>query len=597
MYMDMKKIFQYSFAALAGLVLASCNGDYEDWASPQSYSQEDPASAYGVSATANSIKMPTSDDDVTFLSFSASSEDVKGYNIRELNINQMDFKYYNVVDNNVIVSASYLEDLAVSMYASRASVARSLDIDVEYGAILKNGDAVAGKTSLTGSLTPRSTPAIDANGYYLLGSFAENGYGWDLTAPVWMTDNGDGTYSAIVNTTGDGDNWYKFYEGSHYSDSNWDEVNAGQMGCKDNGDPANFGLIVWSGDKYDVQTPVIQGKGQFKITIDMVNFTYKVTRQAVNYYIVGGPNDWAGSAASKELKFNQANIEVPVYTIVFPAVEGGETWFAIGDDKACDAITNDGNWKLLYGTTSGNGNQGASGTLARREALSDDGSFKVEAGAKFIKVTLNMDDMTYTCAPLNFGEYVYEAGTNNDWGAIEQPLYCPDGEGTYTGFFYLEGADWNGGLGAFKIQGSFNSWDENYGYAGGDETSGALSEGGDNISAAPGFYRAEIDLANMTYKLTSISTIGIIGPAQAGGWDSDTDMTYNPETRAWEATIDLAADEIKFRANDDWGINWGGTPESLSQDGLNLKIEEAGTYFIQFFPLCDYRSYCKITKQ
>ena len=600
MYMDMKKIFQYSFAALAGLVLASCNGDYEDWASPQSYSQEDPASAYGVSATANAVKMPTSDDDVTFLTFSASSEDVKGYNIRELNINEMDFKYYNVVNNNVIVSASYLEDLTVSMYASRASVARSLNIDVEYGAILKNGDAVAGKTSLTGSLTPRSTPAVDANGYYLLGSFAENGNGWDLTAPVWMTDNGDGTYSAIVNTTGDGDNWYKFYEGSHYSDSNWDEVNAGQMGCKDNGDPANFGLIVWSGDKYDVQTPVIQGKGQFKITIDMVNFTYKVTRQAVNYYIVGGPNDWAGSAASKELKFNQANIEVPVYTIVFPAVEGGDTWFAIGDDKACDAITNDGNWKLLYGTTSGNGNQGASGTLARREALSDDGSFKVEAGAKFIKVTLNMDDMTYTCAPLNFGEYVYEAGTNNDWGAIEQPLYCPDGEGTYTGFFYLEGADWNGGLGAFKIQSSFNSWDNNYGYAGGNETSGILAENdGDNISVTPGFYRADIDLANMTYKMTPINSIFVVGSAVNNDWDVGVEMTYNVAERCWECKATLNDGQIKFKGNGTWDSidgNWGGTLDNIiNGSNDNIDVPVTGEVLIKFYPRCDTKSYATIT--
>ena len=31
----MKKIFQYSVATLVGLVLASCTGDYTDWASPQ----------------------------------------------------------------------------------------------------------------------------------------------------------------------------------------------------------------------------------------------------------------------------------------------------------------------------------------------------------------------------------------------------------------------------------------------------------------------------------------------------------------------------------------------------------------------------------
>ena len=101
----------------------------------------------------------------------------------------------------------------------------------------------------------------------------------------------------------------------------------------------------------------------------------------------------------------------------------------------------------------------------------------------------------------------------------------------------------------------------------------------------------------MTYSLIPIAGIGIVGPAQAGGWSDDTDLTYNPDTRAWEGTFELAADEFKFRANDAWDINWGGEVGNLTQDGPNLKISEAGTYFIQFFPLCETKSYCVLTKQ
>lgn len=597
----MKKIFQYSFAALAGLVLASCNGDYEDWLKPQGYDQENPAAAYGVTATPASITMPVSDDDVTLFTFAAASEEVKGYALRKLLVDGAEVNY-NVVGNNVVVSANEIETVAVDAAESRAQKTHTLDVDVDFGAILNNGDAVAGKLDVNPTITTSPTPAIDAKGYFLLGNFAENGNGWDLAAPVWMTDNGDGTYSAIVNTTGDGDNWFKFYEGSHYSADSWDEVNAGQMGCSENGCPDKFGFIIWTGDKTSVETPVIQGKGQFKVTIDMVNFTYKVVRQAVNYYIVGGPNDWGESAKQKTLKFNQADIEVPVYTIVFPAAAEGDTWFAIGDDKACDAIANDNEWKLLFGTTSGNGEQGENGTLARRTELKDDGSFKVPAGAKFISVTLDMDAMTYQVKTLDFGEYIYEAGVNNNWGDVLQPLYCSDGQGTYKGFFYAEGADWANGKGAFKFRGAADNWDNgNYGAVtmSDDGLTGTLIDdgGSGNILVEPGFYMAVVNLAAMTYSMTPITTIGIIGPGQAGGWDSDTDMTYNPETRAWEATLDLAADEIKFRANDDWGINWGGSVDNLTQDGANLKIDEAGQYFIQFFPLCETKSYCTITKK
>ena len=96
----MKKIFQNSFAALAGLVLASCNGNYDDWAKPQSYNQEDPAAAYGVTLSPGSVTMPVSDDDVTLLSFAATSEDVNGYGIRSLKINDHNIDY-TINGNNV----------------------------------------------------------------------------------------------------------------------------------------------------------------------------------------------------------------------------------------------------------------------------------------------------------------------------------------------------------------------------------------------------------------------------------------------------------------------------------------------------------------
>ena len=50
-------------------------------------------------------------------------------------------------------------------------------------------------------------------------------------------------------------------------------------------------------------------------------------------------------------------------------------------------------------------------------------------------------------------------------------------------------------------------------------------------------------------------------------------------------------------ANDGWDINWGGSTDNLVQNGANLKIDEAGKYFIQFFPNCETKSYCVITKK
>ena len=267
-------------------------------------------------------------------------------------------------------------------------------------------------------------------------------------------------------------------------------------------------------------------------------------------------------------------------------------WFAFGDKDAIDAVA-EGTWNRLFGTTGESTD--LSGSFDRRYNLDGDHSFCVDGQAKFYRVSINMAEMTYTITPLNFAEYLWEAGVNNDWGSSEQPLYCADGNGTYVGFFYAQDADWSDGKGAFKFQKEFNNWDVNYGYGSGDDSEGTLVEGGDNIMVTPGFYRAEINLAAMTYKLTPITSIGIIGGFN--GWGADEEMTYNPETRAWEATVDLTATEFKFRANHDWGINWGGSEGNLTQDGANLSVDADGTYFIQFFPNCETKSYCTITKK
>ncbi|RMG27177.1 MAG: hypothetical protein D6730_07770 [Bacteroidetes bacterium] len=50
----------------------------------------------------------------------------------------------------------------------------------------------------------------------------------------------------------------------------------------------------------------------------------------------------------------------------------------------------------------------------------------------------------------------------------------------------------------------------------------------------------------------------------------------------WRITLDLQAGEVKFRANDDWAINFGDDDGngSLEYGGANIVIAEAGNYTI-----------------
>ena len=239
----------------------------------------------------------------------------------------------------------------------------------------------------------------------------------------------------------------------------------------------------------------VTGAKKIRITLNMMEYSYKIEPVNISdaYYLIGGPGEWNATSA-KTMKFSHSSKDVfedPVFTYTFEGT-GSEMWFAFGEEEAIDAVA-DGTWNKLFGTKGESTD--LSGSFDRRYNLDGDHSFCVDGKAKFYRVSINMADMKYTITPLNFAEYLWEAGVNNNWGADAQPLYCADGNGTYKGCFYAQDADWSGGKGAFKFQKEFNNWDVNYGFGGGDDASGTLLEGGDNIMVTPGFYLAEIDLA------------------------------------------------------------------------------------------------------
>ena len=194
-----------------------------------------------------------------------------------------------------------------------------------------------------------------------------------------------------------------------------------------------------------------------------------------------------------------------------------------------------------------------------------------------------------TPAPTGFGDYIYAIGGDTGWTACYALRSSQEGgvnTGKYKGFGYLSQE--------FKFKPNENDWNGDWEFDG----EGKIADnGGSNCPGPEGsYYMIEVDLTAMTYTLTPITTIGIVGPAQAGGWDSDTDMAYNPQTGAWEVTVTLSAGEMKFRANDDWGINWGGAADALTQGGGNLTVD-AGTYKISLFAWCDGKAYATISAQ
>ena len=353
----------------------------------------------------------------------------------------------------------------------------------------------------------------------------------------------------------------------------------------------------------------VKGAKKIRITLDMMEYSYTI--EPVNiadaYYLIGGPGEW-NAASARTMKFSHSAKDVfedPVFTYTFEG-NGGDMWFAICDDESLNGLENN-DWSNVFGTKSGNGNSGESGSLARRSALTDDGSFKVDGKAKFYRVSINMAEMTYEVKALNFQQYIYEAGVNNGWGGTEQPLYCGDGNGTYTGFFYAKEDSWTDGKGAFKLRGAADNWDNgNYGTGtlNEDGLTGTLIDDGNsgNIMPAPGFYRADVNLADMTYKLTPIKSVFVVGSALNNDWDRGVEMTYNFDKLCWECDATFSeAGVIKFKGNGTWDTedgNWGGTADNIvNGSNDNIPVSVSGDVHIEFYPLCETKAYCTITKR
>ena len=303
-----------------------------------------------------------------------------------------------------------------------------------------------------------------------------------------------------------------------------------------------------------------------------LNVTLVAAKISENYYVVGGTLDWAESAASKAQKFNHSDKDVyddPIFTITIPAAAEGDTWFAIGDDEACDAIAA-GDWSKLLGNTTGNGESGTSGMLKPRNEIGNDGSFKVDAGAKFIKIELNMMDGTYKVTAINFENYLFFIGATDGWSGSDQKVALVSDEGLYKGFVYV--ADPNGWGLDFKFQRVAGSWDNeiNSGTFTGGITGDVADDGGNiKVTEGEGVYYLELDMVNNTLKGTKINKVGLIGDFNE--WGGDVEMTWNATDYCYEVTNPgVTSNGWKFRFNEDWAINLGGELDNLTFGGANL---------------------------
>ena len=153
---------------------------------------------------------------------------------------------------------------------------------------------------------------------------------------------------------------------------------------------------------------------------------------------------------------------------------------------------------------------GADGTL-------DDGGANIAVTAGSYKITMNLNDLTYTIENFSIG---IVGGAYNNWGA------SPDFALTYDPY-----SDVFRGIvtlidGEMKFRMN-NDWGTNYGDDGAD---GVLELNGANIAVTAGIYIATVNLNDLTYTLEGITNVwGLVGGAY-NNWGATPDAQF---TRDW----------------------------------------------------------------
>lgn len=306
------------------------------------------------------------------------------------------------------------------------------------------------------------------------------------------------------------------------------------------------------------------------------------------YYLLGTINDWSVANAVKFTHSDENVYDDPVFTLkvdITPDQAASGWWWKIVPQSTYET----GNWVDADNAAFGvavNGDESAEGALVGRTATEDCGAgcYKV-AGPMLFKI--NMEEGSYEISLAI--EQLYTPGDANSWSQANSDRLFTTDYTNYAGYAHVKGN--------FKFTSALN-WDGiNYGFAG----DGKLSNdggAGNLVAPAEGLCFLQANIASLTYSISApVTTYGLIGAATPNGWDASTALTPSANKMVWEGDVAMKGGEYKFRANDAWDINLGGSIDNLTQEAGNLMFSEPdGTYHV-VLDLSTYPAKATFTKK
>ena len=467
----MKKYLLYSLLGATALFTAACDEDFnEDVVPPQEWDQEETITLPGLTATgATEINLAEIEGD-SLAAFSATingalpeGATVSNYRIALTAQKEGATAVTFPTGANGNVAKQAIQEMIEADYGKRP-VARMYDA-VVYADVMTNGQASLMKSETTFSATPIA-PFI-SSGYYLIGNMCD----WDANKIIAFTHSDKDVYEDPIftlnfETKGDNNYWKIIPQENVDAGDIWNGPQ-GAVGVAVDGDPSLEGTLI----NKDAQAARIEKAGMYRMTLNMMDYTYSIKEIAPEYYIVGAMQGW------------NSDVEKGMICTLYPK----------------DAM------HFSYTTK-----------------FEGDGNLKIWLGS-------------------DFGNW------DNAMGTAVDGDQSPEGK--------------IGGGGAIKCP------------------------------EPASFYTFAVDFSSNTYTWTKLDNqepteyekIGLIG--DFNGWGGDAFMTQVTPHNWYIAGLEVAADGgIKFRANADWGTNWGAKVNIADQaygvgtnGGDNIAIQ-AGTY-------------------
>jgi len=290
----MKKNILYALALATTMV--ACTDDYTDWAAPQENGPEEAKSVSVSVSPASAIDFATSTaENVAIFSASFTAEEGATATYK-VTLSPEDNSASTVLTSaDGTVTAEELKNAVISFYG-KAPTPRVLNavvdayVDVKGQTIKVTAPAVAVNVTL-------DAPFI-STGYYLIGDM--NGWNGDNMYAFNHSDANvydDPVFTLVFTTEADGQYWKIIPQSNVDAGNVWNDGIEGVVGVEVDGDTSLEGLLTTT----SAQAGKIEKAGMYKMTLNMMDYTYKL--EELNFeeyiYVPGNHQGWSPATAPR----------------------------------------------------------------------------------------------------------------------------------------------------------------------------------------------------------------------------------------------------------------------------------------------------------